>query len=50
MEVPAAIAMAVPKELAQKIVTYLATKPYAEVHLLINDLLQCKEAKDVRDD
>ena len=44
--------MEVPTELAQKIVTYLATKPYAEVHLLINELMQCKpkEVEDVRND
>jgi hypothetical protein len=44
--------MEVPVELAQKIINYLATRPYAEVHTLIGELAQCKktEVEDVRDD
>lgn len=44
--------MEVPVELAQQIINYLVTKPYADVHLLISELAKCKkvEANDVKDD
>jgi hypothetical protein len=43
--------MEVPVELAQKIINYLTSKPYAEVHQLINELIQCKpkEKEDGQD-
>jgi hypothetical protein len=44
--------MEVSVELAQKIINYLATRPYAEVHTLIGELAQCKakEVDDARED
>jgi hypothetical protein len=37
--------MEVTVELAQKIINYLATRPYAEVHTLIGELAQCKNTE-----
>lgn len=43
--------MEITDELAQKILNYLAKKPYAEVHTLIDELIaSVKREKDVDND
>lgn len=42
--------MKISKDLIQRLINYLATKPYAEVHILLSELATALKQEEVKDD